>query len=183
MGFKTNQQEANQNDYLLKPEGAYEVIIKSVEEKTFKTGTKGLNMKLLIRNDVPEQKYGNAFLFHTFWKRKEPTELDMQVEGYSYGQLMNLSKSAKLPDGKGYESLEQFCTDLIDKCIRVTVQHDDWNDKMYEKITWITETKHPDCRHIYADKNGYANRTQGFAAPQQSYSNVSDIPDDEDLPF
>lgn len=189
MGFKTNHKEAAQSDYSIKPEGDYEVIIKGIEEKTFRTGTIGLNMKLLIRNDVPEQKFGNGFLFHTFWKRKEPTELDMQVEGYSYGQIMNLGKAAKLPDGKEYESLSEYCADLIDKCVRVTLKHGEYNGKKQENITFINETKFPDCKHVYkesqtADKNGFASKPQGFTNnDRQSYSSVDITPDDDDLPF
>lgn len=189
MGFSNDHKQAAQSDYSLKPEGDYEVIIKSIEEKKFSTGTKGINLKLLIRNDVPNQRFGNGFLFHTFWKRKQPTELDKQVNGYSYGQLMNLSKSANLPDGKSYETLEEFFADLVDKCIRVTVKHDDYNDKWREVITWITETKYPECKHVYKDRtqnDGFAqNNNQAFAqaavsaAAQPSIENH--VPDD--LPF
>ncbi len=185
MGFTNNYKEATQSDFSLKPEGDYEVIIKGIEEKTTRNNKTGLNMKLLIRNDVPGQKFGNAFLFHTFWKRMNPTELDMQVEGYSYGQLMNLSKSAKLPDGKNYESLNEFCADLIDKCIRVTLKHGEYNGKPKEEISWINETKFPDCKHVYKDnskttQSGYAANTQQFAnAPTAAV----DIDTDDDLPF
>ena len=186
MGFSNDHKQAAQSDYSLKSEGDYEVIIKSIEEKKFSTGTKGINLKLLIRNDVPNQKFGNGFLFHTFWKRKEPTELDEQVNGYSYGQLMNLSKSANLPDGKSYDTLEEFFKDLIDKCIRVTVRHRAYNGKEQEEISWITETKFPECKHVYKDRTqngGFAqNNNQAFAqaavsaAAQPSIENL--VPDD-----
>jgi Protein of unknown function (DUF669). len=190
MGFKTNHKEAAQSDFSIKPEGDYEVIIKGIEEKTTRNNKTGLNMKLLIRNDVPGQKFGNGFLFHTFWKRKEPTELDMQVEGYGYGQIMNLSKAANLPDGKDYESLSEYCNDLIDKCIRVTLKHKEYNGKPQERISYINETKFPDCKHVYkesttANKNGFASKPQEFntTAQQQTYSPVDISLDDEDLPF
>ena len=190
MGFKNNYSAASQGDFSIKPEGDYEVIIKGIEEKTTRNNKTGLNMKLLIRNDVPDQKFGNGFLFHTFWKRKEPTELDMQVEGYGYGQIMNLSKAAKLPDGKEYESLAEYCNDLIDKCIRVTLKHEEHNGKPQERISYINETKFPDCKHVYkesttANKNGFASKPQEFntTAQQQNYSPVDISLDDEDLPF
>ena len=173
MGFSNDHKQAAQSEYSLKPEGDYEVIIKSIEEKKFSTGTKGINLKLLIRNDVPEQKFGNGFLFHTFWKRKQPTELD-------------LSKSANLPDGKSYDTLEEFFKDLVDKCIRVTVKHDDYNDKWREVITWITETKYPECKHVYKDgtqNGGFAQNNQTFAqaAVSAAASTENNVPDD--LPF
>ena len=186
MGFSNDHKHAAQSEYSLKPEGDYEVIIKKIEEKKFSTGTPGINLKLLIRNDVPNQKFGNGFLFHTFWKRKQPTELDKQVNGYSYGQLMDLSKSANLPDGKSYETLEEFFADLIDKCIRVTVKHDDYNDTWSEVITWITETKYPECKHVYKGRTqngGFAQNNQTFAqaAVSAAASTENNVPDD--LPF
>lgn len=191
MGFKTNHKEATQGDFSIKPEGDYEVIIKGIEEKTTRNNKTGLNMKLLIRNDVPGQKFGNGFLFHTFWKKKEPTDLDNQVEGYSYGQIMNLSKAAKLPDGKEYESLSEYCADLIDKCVRVTLKHGEYKGKPQENITFINETQFPDCKHVYkesqtANAGGFASKPQEFSntAAQQSYSSVDISPDnDDDLPF
>lgn len=185
MGFKTNHKGATQGDFSIKPEGDYEVIIKGIEEKTTKNNKTGLNMKLLIRNDVSGQKFGDGFLFHTFWKRKEPTELDMQVEGYSYGQIMNLGKAARLPDGKNYENLGEYCADLIDKCIRVTLKHGEYNGKPKEEISWINETKFPDCKHVYKQsaataQNGFAANTQQFSAAPTA---AADISPDDDLPF
>ena len=185
MGFKTNHKGATQGGFSIKPEGDYEVIIKGIEEKTTRNNKTGLNMKLLIRNDVPGQKFGDGFLFHTFWKRKEPTELDMQVEGYSYGQIMNLGKAARLPDGKNYENLGEYCADLIDKCIRVTLKHGEYNGKPKEEISWINETKFPDCKHVY--KQSAATAQNGFAANTQQFSSTptaaADISPDDDLPF
>ena len=163
MGFKTNHKEATQGDFSIKPEGDYEVIIKGIEEKTTRNNKTGLNMKLLIRND--------------------------QVEGYSYGQIMNLSKAANLPDGKEYESLSEYCADLIDKCVRVTLKHEEYNGKMQERISYINETKFPDCKHVYKESqtvksNGFASKPQEFSNTpvQSSYPSV-DIDNDDDLPF
>lgn len=132
MGFKSNQSEAFQNG--LKPEGDYECIITAIEEHTTKKGSVGLNFTLVIRNDVQGQKYGNSCLFHTIWKKHEPNENDMQVEGYNFAQLMAMGKAAKLPDGKEYDSLKAYCTDLLNKCIRVDLTHEEWNGKERERI-------------------------------------------------
>ena len=120
MGFKANQSEAVQGSEL-KPEGDYECIITSCEERTTRNGATGLNFSLVIRNDIAEQKYKNAYLFHTLWKRKEPSEADMQVNGYSFGQVMALGKATGLPDGKDYESLEAYLQDLNGLVIRSQV--------------------------------------------------------------
>lgn len=131
MGFKANWSEAAQPDSL-KPEGDYECLIAKAEERDY-TNSKGeektcLNISFVIRNDV-EQGYKNGYIFHTLWKRIEPTENDMQVNGYGFNQVMALGKAAGLPDGKDYDSLEQFLGELVKKPVRVTVKHGEWNGK------------------------------------------------------
>lgn len=183
MGFKANHDKATQGEFSIKPEGDYEVIIKGIEEKTTNNKKTGLNFRFLIRNDVSGQRFGNSYLFHTLWKMKAPSELDKQVEGYSYGQIMNLGKSAALPDGKDYENLTEYCKDLIDKCVRVTVKHEEYNGKLQERISWINETKFPDCKHKYKEattSNGFASQPQQFASQQDP---IDIVDTDDDLPF
>ena len=123
MGFTNSYADAIQGSSL-KPEGDYECIITGIEERTTKNGATGLNFTLVIRNDVEGQRYGNACLFYTLWKRREPTDADKQVNGYSFGQVMAIGKAAALPDGKAYKDLAEYCQDLVDKCIRVTLKHE-----------------------------------------------------------
>lgn len=186
MGFSNNYTNASFDIFDSKPEGEYEVIIKEIKDKEFKTGTHGLNMKLLIRNDV-NQHGKNGFFFHTFWKRKTPTTQDFQVDGYSFNQLMWLAQQCGLPSGKNYDSFEQFCNDMIDKCIRVKMEYD--NDRIYngrpqEKITAIMKTQHPECHHKYKPD---LNIEPEYAAPRETAfaTETSAAVDliDEDLPF
>ena len=81
MGFSTNYDDVQEFDLI--PAGQYEVIIKNIEERTTPNGATGLNLSLVIRNDV-DQKYQDRYLFHTLWKRKNPTDTDNQVQGYSF---------------------------------------------------------------------------------------------------
>lgn len=125
MGFKANWSEAAQSNSL-KPEGDYECLIAKAEERDY-TNSKGeektcLNISFVIRNDV-EQGYKNGYIFHTLWKRRKPTENDKQVKGYGFNQVMTLGKAAGLPDGKDYDSLEQFLEELIKMPVRVTIKH------------------------------------------------------------
>lgn len=166
MGFSNDYKNASFDAFDSKPEGEYEVIIKSLEEKTFKTGTMGLNMKLLIRNDV-DQSCKNGFLFHTFWRRKAPTSQDELTNGYSFNQMMYLSQLAGLPNGKNYDSFEDFLGDMVDKCIRVTLEYDHdrlYNGKPQERISAMTKTHFPDCRHKYKTAAG----SEQYAAPQDN---------------
>jgi hypothetical protein len=77
MGFSTDYTEVSNFDLI--PKGEYEVIIKKIEERTSQNVATGLNLTLIIRNDV-EQKFQNRCIFHTLWKRHEPTQVDMQVD-------------------------------------------------------------------------------------------------------
>lgn len=186
MGFKSNWNEATQGSSI-KPEGDYECLIAKVEERVTKNGKENLNISMVIRNDV-EQNYKNGCIFDTLWKKKEPTNADLQVKGYSYGQIMALGKAAGLPDGKEYDSLEQFCGELVNKPMRVTIKHEEYNGKTQERVSWRNPTKYPTVKHI--PKQTTTNTATAYAQPQQSYASAqptnqgfTDMPIDDDLPF
>lgn len=192
MGFKSNQSEANMSD--IKPEGTYECIIVKVERRTTKNGAKGLNFALVIRNDIESQQYKNAFLFHTIWHKKEPNELDKQVEGYNFSQLMAVGKAAKLPDGKDYENLDEYLKDLMLKCVRVTLKHEEYNGKKQERISYFNATDYPECKHKFkktVTENTYANQSQtSFAKPDESVNSAigsladfEEVLSDDALPY
>lgn len=107
MAFSQNNSAATGG---LKPEGKYETIITSIDEKTTKRGSQYLSIRLTIRNDVEGQKYGNACLFDAIYKKKEPTQEDLAVNGYTFGRLMAVGKAAKLTDGKEYKDLAEYGT-------------------------------------------------------------------------
>lgn len=192
MGFSTNYDNVP-DDYGLIPEGEYEVVIRNIEERTTKNGATGINLSLVIRNDV-EQKYKDRYLFHTLWKRKSPTEADMQVQGYSFKQIMILAKAAKLPSGKAYENVQQLCEDLLKRPLRVTVEHEvsDYDGKTRENIRYINESKFPECRHVFKEKKSAAASGAVAQKPQEKFAAGSDpldldgfeeILSDADVPF
>lgn len=187
MGFKTNLSEAEQGNSI-KPEGNYECIIIKAEERTTKNGATGLNFSMVVRNDV-DQKFKNGFIFHTVWKRREPTQADLQVNGYGFGQIMALGKAAQLPDGKDYENLEQFIKELINKPVLITLKHEEYKGELQERVSYINVTKRSDVKHVHKNKtsnevgNTYANRTPSFATMQGTQQEFIDVTDDEDLPF
>lgn len=186
MGFKNDFSQAN-NGNGIKPEGDYECIITAIEEKTTKNGKTGLNLSMVIRNDIVGQKYGNAMLFYTLWKRKEPTEADVQVNGYGFAQVMALGKAAGLPDGKDYASLADYCNDLLNKCVIAHLEHEDYNGKTQERVKWLNPTKKPDCKHTFkkteTKANSFASATQPqtFASTSQVMQQLGDLSDFEDV--
>lgn len=176
MGFSTNY-EGMSDDYGIIPEGEYEIVIRNIEERTTKNGATGINLSLVIRNDV-EQKYKDRYLFHTLWKRKQPTEADMQVQGYSFKQIMILAKAAKLPSGKAYENVQQLCEDLLKRPLKVTVEHEinDYNGKTRENIRYINESRFPECRHVFLEKKSAA-ASGAVAQKSQSLFSISTCAD------
>lgn len=179
MGFKANQAEAEQG-FQIKPEGDYECIIASVEERTTRNGATGLNFSLVIRNDV-EQKFKNSYIFDTLWKRKQPTPADQSVNGYGFGQVMAYGKAAQLPDGKDYENLEQFIQDLINKPIRVTLKHGEYNGQPQENVSFKNITKFPQVKHVMKLKTNVTSDT--YATPATATKTQPELPIDDDLPF
>lgn len=191
MGFRNDFSQATQSNGL-KPEGDYEVIIVKAEERQTKNGKLGLNFSMVIRNDVP-QAYKNGFIFHTLWKRREPTAADMQVNGYGFGQVMALGKAAQLPDGKDYPDLTAFLQALIGKPVRVHLVHDTYNNTERESVSYINPTSFPEVRHVNkkqvsADAYAAPQTAYASAAPQNAYAAQAqqaavDPLLDEDLPF
>lgn len=173
----------------IKPEGVYECIIASAEERVTKNGAKGLNLALVIRNDV-EQKFKNGYIFHTLWKRKSPTAEDMQVNGYGFGQVMALGKAAGLTDGKEYAGLEDFIADLMKRPVRVTLKHDEYNGKIQEKVDYLNPTAFPEVRHVMKKpsvNSQYqappATQYAAQAAQAAQTAQFKQLPLDDDLPF
>ena len=187
MGFKNDFSQAQQNSSL-KPAGDYEVIVVKAEERTTQNGKTGLNLSMVIRNDV-EQGYKNGYIFHTLWKRREPTAADMQVNGYGFGQIMALGKAAQLPDGKDYADLGEFLADVMNKPLRVRLKHETYNGTEHEAVDYINPTNYPQVRHEFkkqvtagtyaAPQINYA--TQAAQAASTGYTNMPPL--DRDLPF
>lgn len=183
MGFKVNFSEANSGNGI-KPEGWYECVIVKIEEKQTKNGAWGLNFSLVIRNDVP-QEYKNGFIFHTIWRKREPNVNDAAVKGYNFGQLMAIARVAKLTDGKEYETLEELCNDLLHKCLRVELYHDEYNGKKQERVKDFGETVFPECRHVFKTA---APKADTYAVPAEQSFAVSavyggDGTGDDGVPF
>lgn len=188
MGFRTNYDDVQ--DYSLIPEGEYEAVIQKIEERTTQKGAVGLNMTLVIRNDV-EQKCKNRCIFHTLWKRKEPAQADMQVQGYGFSQVMQLAKSAGLTDGTEYENVYELCGELVNRVIRVTIYHEEYNGKTSERVKYINASQFPECRHIYNKKPAVTADTVA-QKPQEKFADSAnsgtlddfeEILSDSDVPF
>ena len=150
MGFSTNYENVN-DDYGILPEGDYEVIIRNIEERTTKKGSTGLNLSLVVRNDI-EQKFKDRYIFN---------------------QIMRLAKSAKLPNGKAYESVMDLCKDLMHRPIKVTLEHREWNGQQQENVKYVNASEYPDCKHVFKEKKQVTTDTVA-APPNESFA--ADMP-------
>ena len=160
----------------LLPKGDYEVIIKTAEERKTSNGKEQISLNMVIRNDV-DQKYQNKGVFFNTFKRTEPTEQDKQVQGYSFKTIMRLAKMTGIPSGKAYNNVSEMLADMVNKCVRITVDHREYNGKTYEDVKYINETKFAECKHVYKEKSD--NSSAASSAPMEP---INDISEDE-IPF
>lgn len=196
MGFLTDYENIN-DDFDILPEGDYEVIIRNIEERTTRNGATGLNLSLVVRNDI-EQKFKDRYIFYTLWKRKEPTAADKQVQGYGFNQVMRIAKSAKLPNGKAYESIMDMCEDLMHRTLKVTLEHREWNGKQQENVKYVNASEYPVCKHVFKEKKQVKTdaaappKNENFAAEmpaQHENLSIGDLDDfeeilsDDEVPF
>ncbi|MEZ3453340.1 MAG: DUF669 domain-containing protein [Oscillospiraceae bacterium] len=193
MNFSTNYDDLGSS---LLPEGKYECIVKDAFPSETKKGTPYLDIRLVIRNDV-EQKYQNKYIFHSIWKKKEPSEQDKQVDCYSFKQLMSLANAAGLPSGKSYASVEELCKDFVGKCVNAETEHDEYDGKTNVRVKYCNKTEYPECKHVFkeapaaADSNTYQKPKQDAFAQPATVRTPSDINLDDfeeiigdgDLPF
>ena len=196
MNFSTNYDDVGTGSELL-PEGLYECVVKSASLNATQNGTPYFDVRFVIRNDV-SQKYQNKYIFHSIWKRKTPSEADMQLDGYSFKQIMALAKAAKIPAGKNYASLDEMGKDIEGKPVLVEVYHDTYNGSTNVRVKYVNETKCPDCKHVFKEAAPAANNQTYAQKPQQSFassavppaptmnsdlSDFEEIVSDGDLPF
>lgn len=146
----------------VKPEGDYECTIGKVYIDVAKSGKEYISVPLTIRGDV-EQPYKNGKIYHAIWKRKEPSSLDMEMEGYSFSQLMQLCEACGIPSGTNFESLEDILNKISWKAVVCRLKHDEWNGQKQEKVHYFKKTAKP--------------------VKVKAPTYTEDLEDDGDLPF
>lgn len=180
MPYSVNYDEAAEGSEII-PEGEYECIIKYAGEDATKGGTVYMGATLVIRNDI-DQPCKNKYIWHHIWQKKEPSPSDLACSGYSSKQINAVSKAAKLPNGRKYESLSDWADELKNKIVRVTVEHDTYQGKTSAKVKWVNESKFPDCKHRWKNADVDVDAGDEPAPGQQGFEEVP-IPTDDDLPF
>lgn len=181
MSFRTNASKA-QESFSLKAEGDYEIIVRTAETSVTQNGKDVINLTYVIRNDVP-QEYQNGLIFHSIWKKKEPNEDDLSIEGFNFGQLIAIANAAQLPDGKEYPNLGAFLEELVGKPIKVHLYHNEYNGRTYEKVDAHFPTDFPKVKHKdKANQNSAARSSARQTSPAKAALSA-DSADDDDYPF
>lgn len=170
--FATNFKEVNENI----PAGIYEAAISQVEED----GTK-IVIKLEIRKDIEQDCAGRTFT-HWMYKLREPKELDLAVGGYSFNQLMRIGKAARLPEGKSYEALGDYLTDLAGRAVQVELYYDEYKGKNYLKVKYWNESTapalsyRPEAPQSNQNQAPFVQQSNQTASYQPNRANANKLP-------
>lgn len=93
-GIEDLQQTSNRGGV---PAGIYEVIVKSVQERTTPGGSENTTFDFVIRNDIQQQRQ-NAHIFIPFWHSKLDEKETQQKTGIYINALRNNSEPALSAD-------------------------------------------------------------------------------------
>lgn len=183
MSFRVDHSQAAD----LLPAGEYEAVIKYAGEAVTEGGKEYIAVTLIIRNDV-DQKQKNRSIRHSIWHKKEPSPADIACGGYSSKQIQSLSKAAGLPNGKEYGNLEDWCEDLANKPVRITVEHEEYPEgsgTFHARVRWINESRALPCRHVWKGSEDIdvepVPAAESDPKPSNEFQEVK--ASDDDLPF
>lgn len=129
MEFSTNYEAIGEG---LMPEGRYNCIITSADVKSSSSGE-----YIEVHHAVTSGQYAGRDIRRNMYKKKDPSQDDMKVEGYSFLQLMQYGGSCGIPSGKKYRSLAQFLGDLVNKPVTAELEHTEYKGKTYHRVKFI----------------------------------------------
>lgn len=156
--FKFDESNASAG-FELVAEGKYEVVIVNAEAKKTQAGKPMLNVDFEIRSDVHQPHQGAKVLYNAFTFEHE----------VSVRIVNSLIKACGFPDGHAFESPEDMAKQLINKNLKITVKHEE-----YDKVVDGQKQKRTAAKAKYYDPSD-ANPPQQQGAPITVGS--------DDLPF
>lgn len=158
--FKVDYSNTQENSFGPLPEGNYECVIQSTQEKATKNGKEALEIKLVVRNDLKNApqlaetngKYANRILWDDHWKR--------DINGryiYHMENLMYVLKAAGIPEGTEINSMDDLHDILRGKPVKVftKVEHNDYSGKDENTIApWgYSVSDFPQVNHQFKKSN------------------------------
>lgn len=187
--FKVDYSKVEESSFGVLPEGNYECVIESTQEKVTKNGKEALNIRLIVRNDLTKVpalaetngKYANRYLFDDHWKR--------DIDGryiYHMGNLMYVLKAAGIPEGTEISSMDDLHDILRGKPVKIytKVEHSDYSGEDENTIApWgYSKSDYPNVQHQFKDKNDTETTQDNPFQGADDNLNPTTIEDD-DLPF
>ena len=161
MAFQINHAAA----FDIIPEGEYEFLITSCRINATRGGTEYIDVQLTVRNDIA-QKQQNRVVYHAIWRAKQPKPDDAACDGFMASNINQLSRAANLTNGKSYNGIDEWCSDLVGKPLRAVVYHDEYNGNTNARVNRLNKTNFPDVQH----------RGQGYGAPAAAPEATNDCP-------
>lgn len=160
--FTINHDEAMDTSVI--EEGIYEVLVVKAFEDVSKNGSIFINLHLVVRNDV-DQKYKNKYIFASIWQNKETGQ-------YHSGMINTVAKALKIENGKRFNSLQELLDDFLNKTARVTVKHEEYNGRTYERVQSWEPSRFNTCNHVFKESQNTSTGISGFHPV-----------DNDDIPF
>ena len=184
--FKVDYSKVEESSYGALPEGNYECVIESTQEKVTKNNKEALNIRLIVRNDLTKVpalantngKYANRYLFDDHWKR----DINGQYT-YHMGNLMYVLKAAGIPEGTEINSMDGLHEILKGKPVKIytKVEKSDYSGEDENTIApWgYSQSDYPNVQHQFKGKD---DTKATDSNPFEGVNTGADITD-EDLPF
>ncbi|ESV55137.1 hypothetical protein SAG0136_07945 [Streptococcus agalactiae LMG 14747] len=121
----------------------YEIIVKDVYETTAGTGTKGLVIESVVRNDVKQEKQ-NAHIWDRHWHRRDTQKFD-------FASLMRIASALGIPEGKNFNSFEDFMNEFIGKTAKVRIRLREYNGEKQPDVHYYNKTDFPQINHTWKE--------------------------------
>lgn len=118
--FKFDETNAS-TGFELVAEGKYEAVIVNAEAKKTQAGKPMLSVDFEIRSDVPQNHQGAKVLYNSFTFEHE----------VSVRIVNSLIKACGFPNGHPFSSPDDMAKQLINKNLKITVKHEEY-DKVVE---------------------------------------------------
>lgn len=125
------------------PAGIYEMLIGQPRSATTKGGTDYIAIPLTVRSDIDQPAKGQSF-DHSIWKKKENiTDYDKAVKGYNFRSIMQIMKALNIDSGTEFEGLRDLIAAMVDKPVKVEVEHHEFNGFTSPRVKAFMPTDYP----------------------------------------
>ena len=141
MAITINHELAGENTGGIIPKGDYEAFISKCDIDCTQNGKLFIDMVFTVREDV-EQACKKRTVFHKIWSVKDPSATD-NVEGYPTWAIQGMSKSAAIENGKSFDTIEAWCSDMVGRVVQVVIDHEEYNDKTRAIAKFVNRSNNP----------------------------------------